>query len=312
MSSPVLRCQSAYGLRIRSELALPELGPAFAADAADVTIRFGIIDRPLLEVAPDSNGAFQPAPGEVYFFYPVAGKFLVRDGCEVVLEPIPDADPANLRFLILGVTMGIVLHQRGVLALHASAVVVDQGVVAFLGHSGEGKSTLAARMLRRGHTLLTDDILALDLGGAGLPHAWPGFPQLKLWPDTLRDLGDDPEALPQLLSVSTKRAYRVSFGFALQPLRLRRIYVLGGGREIATTPLVPQHAFQALVGNTYALRFIGASGSTSVHLHQCAQMIRSLPIVRLQRPYRLADLNTVAALIEHEVGAETDYVCESL
>lgn len=294
------RSQSAYGLRISSDLALPELGAETAGVVADVTIRLGVIDRPPLEIDPDANGAFQSAPDEVYFYYPVAGKFLVRAGCEVTVEPGPGVDEATLRFFILGVTMGVLLHQRGTLALHASAVAVDGGAVAFLGQSGEGKSTMAARLHQRGHNLLTDDILALDLGIADLPQAWPGFSQLKLWPDTVSDLGIDPEALPTLMSISEKRAYRLQGGFATQPLPLKRIYVLGEGPEIVTTPRDSQKAFQDLVCHTYALRFIGASGATAAHMRQCAQLIRTVPIICLQRPRRMKDLDAVAALIEHD------------
>lgn len=298
---PILpACQSAYGLRIRSELALPELGPALAAGEPDVTIRLGMIDRPPLAVAPDSKAAFDVRPGEAYFFYPLAGKFLIRAGCEITLAPIEGADAGNLRFLTLGVALGITLHMRGRLALHASAVVVNGRAVAFLGESGEGKSTLAARLLRRGHTLLTDDVLALS-SDQGETRAWPGFPQLKLWPDALRDMGDDPEALPTLLSVSEKRSYRLQERFAGGSLPLQRIYVLGGGHAISSTPLEPQQAFQELAGNTYALRFIGAAGSTAEHLRQCAHLVRTVQIHRLRRPYRLDQLDAVAELIEREM-----------
>jgi hypothetical protein len=73
--------------------------------------------------------------------------------------------------------------------------------VAFVGPRGQGKSTLAAAFIARGHGLLTDDLLPLRPNGQ-LVRAIAGPPQLKLWPDAARcTLGLDgslPDALPAL------------------------------------------------------------------------------------------------------------------
>jgi hypothetical protein len=61
--------------------------------------------------------------------------------------------------------------------LHASAVVIDGGAVAFLGRSGSGKTSLALGLCERGATFLADDVLALErvddqlLGHPGTPVA---------------------------------------------------------------------------------------------------------------------------------------------
>ena len=47
------------------------------------------------------------------------------------------------------------------LPLHASAVVTSGGITAFAGHSGAGKSTIAAFMCSLGHELVTDDVLPI-------------------------------------------------------------------------------------------------------------------------------------------------------
>jgi serine kinase of HPr protein (carbohydrate metabolism regulator) len=55
----------------------------------------------------------------------------------------------------------VLLQQRGRLVLHASAVTVDLGVVAFMGGPGWGKSTMAAAMYARGHSIVADDVTAV-------------------------------------------------------------------------------------------------------------------------------------------------------
>ncbi len=49
------------------------------------------------------------------------------------------------------------------LLMHASAISTPDGVVAFSGSMNAGKSTLVAGLLRRGHTYVTDEAVAIDL-----------------------------------------------------------------------------------------------------------------------------------------------------
>jgi hypothetical protein len=64
--------------------------------------------------------------------------------------------------------------------LHATAVLTPHGAAAFLGESGDGKSTLAALFVHGGFKLLTDDMLILTADGARFL-AQPGPPRIKLY-----------------------------------------------------------------------------------------------------------------------------------
>jgi hypothetical protein len=66
---------------------------------------------------------------------------------------------------------------RGFELLHAAAVVHEERLIAIVGLSGGGKTTLAAELLSRGGTLFADDILAFSPGSA-LAH--PGPPLMNL------------------------------------------------------------------------------------------------------------------------------------
>lgn len=66
-------------------------------------------------------------------------------------------------------------------ALRASAVTTSSGVVAFLGAPGAGKSTLAAEFVRRGHSLVSDEVLVLSRSGRELTaHAGPALMNLPV------------------------------------------------------------------------------------------------------------------------------------
>ena len=110
-----------------------------------------------------------------------AGRYAVRGGCEIFYDPAEGASARNVRLYLLGSAFGALLHQRGILPLHANAVALDGQVHAFLGHPGAGKATLAAAFHDRGYRLLSDDVCAVRLDAQDRPWVEPGMPRLRLW-----------------------------------------------------------------------------------------------------------------------------------
>ena len=86
---------------------------------------------------------------------------------EVVGFPGPLDDEQWLTVLIEGWVAALLIWLRGDAVLHASAVVVDGRLTAFVGRSGQGKSTIAAALCSAGATLFTDDVLRVGLDSAG-------------------------------------------------------------------------------------------------------------------------------------------------
>ena len=100
-------------------------------------------------------------------FHGVAHATIDRSTWNVVLRLSPDKDPDLAPVLISGIMLSVVLTLKKYPVLHASAVSVADGraAVAFIGHSGMGKSTMATLMCRDGAALLTDDVLRTDVVG---------------------------------------------------------------------------------------------------------------------------------------------------
>src|SRR5687767_3128446 len=63
--------------------------------------------------------------------------------------------------VLVGVACAALLSTRGTPMLHGAAVAFDGRAIAILGDSGQGKSTLAAALLRSGAQLLSEDLLVL-------------------------------------------------------------------------------------------------------------------------------------------------------
>jgi hypothetical protein len=291
----------AYGLGIHSALPLPELVACEAGE--DVVVRLGKVDR--LPSSLDARGyGFWATAEEACHFLAHTGAFLVRGGREIIVDPAPGVEERALRLVILGPALALLLHQRGRLVLHASAVEVGGAAVAFMGASGWGKSTSAAVMHSRGHGMVADDITVIDLG-PDCPTVFPGFPQLKLWPEAVVFLGETPETLPRLHPLFEKRARRISREFSRRPLPLRCIYVLAGGAALAIEPLHPQEALRELIrhwyGSRYGVELLRPVGLSPLFL-QCANLANRATVCRLTRPYSLPTLPDIARLVEEHLA----------
>ena len=73
----------------------------------------------------------------------------------------PDHDHWHWQRFLTGHVLPLAALLRGFEVFHASAVETDAGVIAFVGGSGAGKSSLALALVTRGAGLFTDDVLVL-------------------------------------------------------------------------------------------------------------------------------------------------------
>jgi hypothetical protein len=286
----------AYGLKIASELRLPELislAPPAVDGGSDVMIRFA--DSPSFPSPPTTVREANAA--EVLLCYEQVGTFLVREGREVWIDRKPEVVDYSLRLLVLGPVLGILLHQRGHLVLHGSAVAKEGKAIAFLGNSGWGKSTTAAAFHQRGYTVVADDLVAVQINPDG-SMIWPGFPRLKLWPEAADYLKHDPTLLSALHPKLPKLGLTIQHNFATVPLSLSQIYILTEGEATQIEPLSSSAAFPELMRHSYALSLLQKTERSGSHFSQCGQLIQSVPISRLRRPQLLSELSTVTQLVE--------------
>lgn len=298
---------NAYNLGISSALPLPELQTSAEA-GADVVILLGNVDwSPPPRATCEEEPCFEVRSDNAYLSWAQLGRFRVRDGTEIVIDPNPGVEERMLRLPLLGTILAVLLHQRGHLVLHASAAAIDGETVIFLGNKGRGKSTMAAALYGRGHYLIADDVVSITVDN-GRPMVIPGFPQFKLYPEAVAaSLGDDHRFLPELADGYEKRGRRVTDRFARQPVPLKSIYVLGLGPESTLKLLDPQAALLTLIANSYMARFgkqLLHGPEASTHLRQCTALLAQIPIYRLERPDSLALLPSVAQLVEEHCKSD--------
>jgi hypothetical protein len=126
---------------------------------------------------PDGTVNFQierdPQAGYRIWGPPYGASVISADGRRLWGER-DSASPAAWQRLLIAQALPFAAVLQGLEVLHASAVTVDGGAIAFAGPSGSGKTSLALDLCRRGGRFLSDDVLALEPGEDLLVH--PGAP----------------------------------------------------------------------------------------------------------------------------------------
>jgi hypothetical protein len=283
---------SVYGLNVASSIPLPELSGG--EGKPDVTIRYGPVPT-LLQGAAESGSFYQAAPGSILLLVDGVARYLVTDGKQIIIQREPDSSHEEVTLFLLGCAFAPLLQQRGLLPLHCSGIVAQGGCIAFVGHSGIGKSSLAGAFLKRGYPILTDDILVISLVSDGTPQAYPGYPQLKLWPDTISKMGENQQFLLPISPGIDKFRRPIREEFYKDALPLKRLYVLGisDARQIEVVPMGGSAKVTAIIRNTYHLGFLKGLGKGPEHFRQCnalAERLTARKVTRPREPYLLEEL----------------------
>jgi hypothetical protein len=273
------RC-SIYGLGISANRPIPGV-PSSPIESIDVNVQFGSVAAWIHELEStqsqlsytaeytDNSGqpvlrVFRLLDGKYHYFrYADDTEFVVDDaGAEISAtwkSPLTIEDTATY---LLGPVMGFVMLLRGIVCLHASAIVVGSEAVALVGPAGSGKSTTAAAFAARGFNVLADDVVTLD-DRAGRFLVQPAYPCIRLWPNSVATLYGSESHLPRLTPNWDKRYLDLMPRFPTQPLPLSAIYLFDERRDEPAAPFVKSlertDALLSLIGNTYTNYLIDKS-----------------------------------------------------
>jgi hypothetical protein len=295
---------NAYGLNIRSNRPLPwlisvgeevecETHPSIKCyfHESDTLLITSGRDRVIYE-SPHLNSAGEPLlriylsrSSDWYRFdYHDGTRFQVKSDASLLyaswVEPATIEDTA---VYLVGPILGLVLRLCGLVTLHASGIVAEGKVVALVGSSGAGKSTLAAALTLSGYRVITEDLMALREQDGGI-EVLPGYPAIRLWPEAVKSLYGDHDALPRMTPNWGKRYLDMAGTgslFQRETLPLGAVYII---RERTTEPrsstvgsVEGARALMALVGNTYSNYLLNAE-MRSREFHFLGRLVTSIPV----------------------------------
>jgi hypothetical protein len=290
----------AFGLHILTCLPCPELLPS--NQPPDVTISYGLVPEGLTGPLPEGCG-YQVTPDLFLLKIPDIATYLVKRGREIIIDRAPQAEDNDVRLFLLGSVMGALLHQRGWLPLHGSAIRLPDGTAAiFLGPSGVGKSTLAAAFRQRGYAVAADDISLVFSGNNGTPLLLPAFPELKLWSEAAAKIGEDAQTLPRARTLLEKYSLCFHDQFDGTPLPVRLIYILEAAEDehFTMARLQGVEKLEGLLHNTYRLLFLDAIEQKRSHFQLCATLGSKIVLSRVTRPQQTFQLDELVEFIKRD------------
>jgi hypothetical protein len=212
--------------------------------------------------------------------------FEIRKGRQIRVWPTAGAKQKDIEIFLFGPVWATLCHQRGVLPLHASAIATKRGITALAGHSGAGKSTVAATLSSLGYELLADDILPVSFNQNSIPGAWPYLRRLKLHRDPIIQLAFTPTEIVSETLDKEKYFVRPRRTGDDKWRRLERLYLLENNETASHAPIeqiTGADAVRVLVDQTYHFNFIFDTRRFGHHLAFCTRLASKIVIYRLRR-----------------------------
>ena len=205
---------------------------------------------------------------------------------------------------LLGLVMTFLLEIRGTIALHASAAVVEGGAVGFLASNKGGKSSFAASFVQQGNALLTDDILALDVGNGGVFGA-PGYSGMRMLPDHARNLIGTTDTFPLVRANTEKLLIPLDAigmgGISREAQPIKALFFPrrddDSGTDIRIVRISESEAFRLILANGYIAGIAEAVGIRERRFAMITRLVRTTPMYQLRYPSGVENLPSVRRVI---------------
>jgi hypothetical protein len=217
---------------------------------------------------------------------------------------------ADAAVYLLGPVLGLVLRLRGITCLHASAVAFGDFAVGFAGRAGAGKSTTAAALGRRGHAILSDDIVAVEQRDGEFV-VLPAHPYLGLWPESVEMLYGGRKTIPGFAPNWDKGRLSLfdhDLQFQERALPLRAVFLL---EERSSDPAAPfletvssRDGLIELIGNSYGTNLLEKEMRAG-EFELLGGVVEQVPQWRVYPSADRARLSALCDLIEATCGRLT-------
>lgn len=292
-----------FGLYFSCPLEIPELDEV-KTDTCDVHIQFGNVPDHLSEVI-SSGILFESGEQEFLLKLPQVGKYLVRNGDEVIIDPKPGVSHDEISLFLLGSVMGALLYQRKYLPIHGSAVEVRGKAIIIIGNSSAGKSTLAASLNLAGFPLISDDLSAVSINNSGSCILLKGIPFIKLWKDTVDTLypaGSFRKVRPQI------NKFKISLGSnnVGQEILIESIINLTTRNEsdFRLKEINGALKFSMLRDHAYRDQLVKGMGITNHHFQMLTKLANQSKLFHLERPSIPLDIDSLKDYVISEIIGE--------
>jgi hypothetical protein len=124
---------------------------------------------------------------------PYYGRHIVAADGRAIRSALPNVSPWRWQRLFFAQALPLAAALQGLEVLHASAVAIRGRIIAFVGSSGSGKTSVAAHAIALGASFVTDELLAVESDGTAVL-AHPGPARLSIDDCEMRHIPDGQRA----------------------------------------------------------------------------------------------------------------------
>ncbi len=180
------------------------------------------------------------------------GIFQISEGLKIHIQPHSNVPMKNLTSFVFGYCMAMLFWQRGMLAIHCSAISYEGRAILIAGGSGSGKSTLTHCFLSHGAGLMCDDVAILEIKEKDIL-VYPAFPMQKLCKDAADRNKLNTENLFCVDEDRDKYALPFEGEFSTKPVKLGAIICLNraGQQNCSIRQITGHDSLKAVLDNLF-------------------------------------------------------------
>lgn len=241
----------------------------------------------------------------ILLFIKDIGYYYITDKNTLVVQRLEGVSDEDITIYLLGFCFGFLISLHENFALHGSAVKInDESCVIFVGESGAGKSTTAAKFVTKGCKLIADDVCLITFDNKNQPLVHPAYPQIKLWEDSAENLNLEKTDLKTVSDNWKKLRVPVGNVFESQTIPLKAIYYLEPTRYDFFS-IVELKGFEKVLTctqNTYNRRATMLLNLEKTHFDFCTKIASKVKISKIERSQHLALIDEMIEQIQEDLG----------
>lgn len=279
-----------YNLNVKSDICLPEFtyNEYENLDTIDVNILLGSCPYELHNIKV-SNEYYTLTETEAMFQPKECGKFYIKDGSTIIIEPIENPNIEHLKAFIYGRAFAILLFQRNTLALHGNSIVINDNTYVFCGASGGGKSTLSTSLILKGYKMLSDDLSVINFTDNNKPVVCPGLINSKLCVDTINYFNLDKNTLVKVDDFANKYALPQEGQALKTPKEISALIELNVDYKnidasVTLEELHGEEKLQSIFKNVFRRNLMTDIGLKPMYLKACLNTAKNIKVFKLTRP----------------------------
>ena len=290
-----------YGLIIKSEIRLEELVEldSHKVNKVDVNISFSNMTDDIKKEI-DNGRVRNYERGYIWFNIRDIGIYKIENGENITIECYGDIKLDDIKLYLLGSCLGIVLLEKDKLPIHGGSININNKGIILMGNKGAGKSTLTSALRLKGYNLISDDISVVEKCNGYIIKS--GYPRQKLCEDAMSKLGYVKEKFETII-VDNKVKYTIPAEdkFINKDSDLNTIFYLSTGNveNVKCIELKGKEKLEILIENIYRIEVFRALGIQSKHIKQYLDIVKQIPMYKIERTKKGFTINEQIKLIEN-------------